>query len=102
MTATENLRRAIEERLVVAFTYDGSARVAQPHALGYDLSGDLTLSAWQTSGRSGEGWRSYHVSKVSGLSIGPATFEGPRPDHNPSGLGFSRVLIALPSGSHKA
>ena len=86
---------AIRNRRVVQFTYERRVRSAEPHLLGYDADGDLTLSAWQLSGGSGVGWRDFHVSKLSALSITGTTFQGPRDGYNPRDTTLARVLCRL-------
>ena len=56
--------------------------------------GDLTLSAWQLSG-TGQGWRDFHVSKLTGLSTTGRTFAGPRPGYNPWDDTIDRVVCRL-------
>lgn len=75
--------------------YGGRLRVVEPHLLGYDNDGDLTLSAWQLSGGSGQGWRDFHVSKLTALTTGAATFAGPRPGYNRRDETIGRVVCCL-------
>lgn len=85
---------AIRARQVLRFLYKGSLRTVEPHLLGYDGDGDLTLSAWQLSG-TGTGWRDFHVSKLSGLATTGATFSGARPGYNPWDATIDRVVCRL-------
>ena len=82
---------AIRQRKVLQFTYTGTLRTVEPHLLGYDADGDLTVSAWQRLG-TGEGWRDFHVSKVHALATTGATFGGPRPGYNPRDETIDRVV----------
>ncbi|MEP1931300.1 MAG: WYL domain-containing protein [Roseibium sp.] len=68
MIGYAELCEAIKNRQVVSFTYEHRVRTVEPHLVGYDGDGDLTLSAWQLSGGSGVGWRDFHVSKLTGLA----------------------------------
>jgi len=86
---------AIRRKHVVQFSYKGTTRTAEPHAVGYDGSGDLTLSAWQLSGGSGTGWRDFHVSKLSALSTTARTFARARPGYNPNDRTLVRILCRL-------
>ncbi|WP_367275167.1 WYL domain-containing protein [uncultured Erythrobacter sp.] len=86
---------AIRDRQVISFLYKGRTRTVEPHLVGYDNDGDLTLSAWQLSGGSGQGFRDFHVSKLSGLTISPQTFAGPRPGYNPNDKTLSRIVCRL-------
>lgn len=47
------LARAIVEKRVLKFTYDGQARVVEPHAYGRGVKGDDLLKGWQTNGFDG-------------------------------------------------
>lgn len=86
---------AIRQRRVVRFIYKGVARTAEPHTVGYDRDGDLTLCAWQLSGGSGQGFRDFHVAKLSGLSITDQCFARPRPKYNPNDRTLSRIVCRL-------
>ncbi len=86
---------AIQARKRISFTYKGSRREVEPHLLGYDSDGDLTLSAWQLSGGSGEGWRDFHVSKISGLTKGLTGFESPRPGYNRNDETISQIVCRI-------
>lgn len=85
----------IHQRQVVQFHYKGRTRTVEPHLVGYDASGDLTLSAWQLSGGSGTGWRDFHVAKLSGLSTTGQAFSGPRPGYNPRDKTLVRIVCRL-------
>jgi len=85
----------IQNREVITFRYKGRDRVVEPHLLGYDLDGDLTLSAWQLQGGSGVDWRDFHVSKISGLATTESNFSGPRTGYNPNDSTLSHVLCCL-------
>jgi predicted DNA-binding transcriptional regulator YafY len=90
--------QAIDEKRVVSFYYGGSRpseRQVEPHTLGYDKDGDPILCGWQLSGGSRIGWRDFHVSKLSGLSITRQTFPAARPGYNPNDTTMLRVLCRL-------
>lgn len=74
--------QAIAERKVISFLYKGVIRRVEPHAYGIAKSGEPTLSAWQLSGGSGQGFRDFLASSISGLTITPDGFAGPRPGYN--------------------
>lgn len=86
---------AITKRSAISFLYTGSQRTVEPHILGYDRGGDLTLSAWQISGGSGQGWRDFHFSKISGVALTGTQFSGPRPGYNPNDSTLSRIVCRL-------
>ena len=93
---------AIKGLHCLTFYYKGKLRTVEPHLLGYDSDGDLTLSAWQLSGGSGQDFRDFHVSKISGLTTSHSTFVGPRPGYNPNDSTMSRVLCRILADNHRA
>lgn len=95
MRPTNLLVSAIRDRRILRFTYSGRPRTVEPHLLGYDSDGDLTLSAWQLSGGSGQGWRDFHVSKMSFLAIVEGGSEAPRPGYNPRDETVDRIVCRL-------
>lgn len=86
---------AIAKQSVISFSYTGSQRTAEPHILGYDRSGDLTLSAWQLSGGSGQGWRDFHFDKMRGVALTGAQFSCARPGYNPNDSTLTRIICRL-------
>lgn len=86
---------AIALRRVIAFYYDASLRRVEPHQLGYDHDGDLTLSAWQLSGGSGVGWRDFHLANISAPTITADRFAGPRADYSLQNKKMRRILCGL-------
>ena len=87
---------AIENKLLLTFTYEGRSRLVEPHALGNSSArGEATLCAWQLSGGSGTGFRYFHLSKMSQLSAADAEFPGPRPGYNRDDPGLSAVAACL-------
>lgn len=95
MLANGLICQAIADFKILEFTYQGAHRTVEPHLLGYDGDGDLTLSAWQLLGGSGSGFRDFHVSKLFALYIGQHTFAGPRPGYNRSDKTIDRIVCRL-------
>jgi len=86
---------AIRDKRIISFRYKGAIRTVEPHLVGYDSDGDLTLSAWQLSGGSGQGFRDFHVGKLSGLTITDQAFAGPRRGYNPRDRTLDRIVCRL-------
>jgi predicted DNA-binding transcriptional regulator YafY len=84
MEKLDVIRNAIDSLETLKFQYDGDNREVEPHLLGYNKTGALTLSAWQTYGRSGVGWRGFHVDKIMSPQSTEEKFEGPRAGYNPN------------------
>lgn len=83
---TIDLCKAIEERRMIAFTYDGLPRVVCPAAYGQHVdTGKVTLRAFQTGGQSSSGklpaWRLFTVDKMQGPEIQEDSFALPLPDY---------------------
>lgn len=95
MIGSGELCQAIANKRIVTFWYEGRMRTVEPHLVGYDSDGDLTLSAWQLSGGSGTGWRDFHVSKLSSLATTGQTFLGPRLGYNPRDETIDRVVCRI-------
>ncbi len=91
----QTLCEAIAARKVVAFTYKGRRRTAQPHILGVDHEGEVILSAWQLSGGSGVAFRTYRLSALSDLAPTAERFARPRPEYNPRHAIFAKIACQL-------
>jgi hypothetical protein len=86
---------SIAARSMISFLYSGKQRTVEPHTLGYDKKSALILSAWQTSGGSGEGWRDFHLEKMTNIVSTGAKFSGPRPGYNPNDSTMTRIVCRL-------
>jgi hypothetical protein len=93
------LTRAIRDRSVVGFHYDGHPRAVEPHCLGLSPKGALLLRAYQISGSSSSGdpvaWRLFTVSKIVNARVSEHTFSRARPDYNPADSAMATVIAAL-------
>ncbi|TYB89572.1 WYL domain-containing protein [Oceaniovalibus sp. ACAM 378] len=87
--------KAIQRRTRISFMYKGVRCRVEPHLLGYDVKGNLTLSAWQLPGRKDEGLRHFHISEMAGIASGLIKFPGPRPGYNPNDQTIPRVVCRL-------
>src|SRR5690606_33477774 len=83
MSIKDALCEAIGQRRTVSFIYKSGARTVEPYILGYDDRGALTLSAYQTRGGSGAGFRTFLVDGMSLVTITDHEFSGVRPEYNP-------------------
>ena len=92
---TSRLPDAIRQRRVVEFAYAGGSRTVEPHAVGYDDAGRLTLTGWQLSGKNGPGLRDFVVKSMRLLTVTGQRFEGPRPDYDRDGTGLRKVVCRL-------
>jgi hypothetical protein len=92
MAVINTIFEAIGDRRVLAFTYKGKSRTAEPYIVGYDDKSKLVLSAVQLSGGSGAGFRSFDVNELSSVAKTERRFHGTHPDYNPHDPYFMHVL----------
>lgn len=95
MAEADVLVESIDKMRVIEFHYKGSWRSAEPHTLGYNKKGILTLCAWQLAGGSGEAWRDFHVDFMSDITLTTESFDEPRDGYNPSDHTMSNIIRAL-------
>lgn len=72
---------AIHRRRLLQFSYEPSIRLVEPYAYGIDNGGHELLRAYQVSGDSfsrEEGWKLFHVEKMSDIVALDKTFADPR------------------------
>jgi len=86
---------AIRNRRIVEFTYKAKRRTVEPHTLGADGNGTITLCGWQLSGGSGQSWRDFHLSSMSALVVLDELFEGPRPGYRRDDRTLSKIVCQL-------
>jgi predicted DNA-binding transcriptional regulator YafY len=94
-----DISSAIQNRQLLAFTYDGFERVVEPHCYGMDTKGHDALRAYQVRGgsESGEyrGWKLFHTREIRQLTLLPDQFRGPRPGYKRDDKAFSRIQAQL-------
>ena len=99
MNRAEAIISAIADKRCIEFTYDGLNRVVEPHTFGIDGSREPVICGYQTRGgsRSGqtEGWKSFHVGRISMLHILAETFVQPRPQYRRDDGAFIEVTSQL-------
>lgn len=90
---------AIQGKRLLSFTYDGQPRIVEPHTLGIDTKGHLTLCAFQVGGgsRSGAstGWKNFRVEGMSDLAVLSARFIAPRPEYARFDKAFREIHAQL-------
>lgn len=91
--------RAIKEKKVVAFRYEGKPRIAEIHAYGPGVAGGGEIAlAFQTGGfsRTGKlpGWRRFDLERMEDIVFMVQTFK-PRPGYNPADSRFKKVVLKV-------
>lgn len=64
--------KAINEKRILQFSYQGHRRLVEPHTYGIDHLGHKALSAYQVGGTSTSGvlgWKLFHTDKITSLSV---------------------------------
>lgn len=89
----ELIDKAIENKNVITFVYNGYYRTAEPHHYGI-LNEKKQLQAYQVKGgsKSGNptGWKNFELDKIEKLFLSNATFKV-RSDHCPSNSKYSEI-----------
>jgi predicted DNA-binding transcriptional regulator YafY len=86
---------AIKNKQVISFYYKNRQRFVEPHLLGCNQTNELRLSAWQLQGGTQEGWRDFHISKISSLAITDKNFVSSRQGYNPNDSTILRIECRL-------
>ncbi|MDO6706764.1 WYL domain-containing protein [Photobacterium sp. 1_MG-2023] len=83
----EAIKQAIQQKLIIQFTYSGRIRIVEPHVLGI-TKGNTQILGYQVDGESSSGglpeWRRFDLEKMSDFFVTKELFPGRRPF--PSGL----------------
>ena len=89
------LCKAIKEKKVIHFYYDGGYRSVEPHCYGVSKDGNELLRAYQTGGHSESskpvGWKLFRLDELSELSTTEDSFTSPRPQYNPNDKAMSSI-----------
>jgi hypothetical protein len=98
----ETLIRAVAERRVVTFLYQGHPRVVEPHACGIaTATGEAVLHGFQTGGGSTSGalpaWRTFSVAKITSLVATGERFAEARPGYVAQRPPLDPVWAELPA-----
>jgi len=98
-TAHEIMIRAIREKQVLRFNYNGHARVVEPHAYGVNATGEVVLHAFQTEGDSSSrpppGWRTFNVGLIEELAATNERFSQARAGYVPGEPPLETVWAVL-------
>ncbi|MBV7297422.1 hypothetical protein [Enterovibrio paralichthyis] len=76
------IRRAIQNKLVIEFSYSNKLRAIEPHVLGV-CNGKVQVLGYQFGGDSSSGglpeWRRFDLLRVNNLRVTTQSFAGRRP-----------------------
>lgn len=87
--------KAIRERRLIEFVYDGGTRVVEPHCYGISTAGNEVLRGYQVAGYSEsgqpEGWKLFLVSRMSAVRLLDEVFPTNRPFYNPNDSAMTHI-----------
>lgn len=92
------VRKAIENKNLLEFYYEGGLRVVEPHCHGLTTKGNPAVRAYQVDGYSSSGrfdFKMFDLSKASSLRVLEETFDGPRDRYNKGDKGMSVIFCEL-------
>lgn len=94
------IRRAIQNKLVIEFIYSNRLRVVEPHVLGV-CNGNIQVLAYQIGGQSSSGalpeWRRFDLFRISNLRVTSQAFAGRRPSPSGTHSPWDRELEIVPA-----
>lgn len=93
------LCRAIADKHLVQFKYDGRSRIVEPFCCGKSTAGNDVLRGFQIRGSDKTKplcWRLYELSEMSQVSITQHSFKGKREDYNPEDPAMTEIFCRIP------
>lgn len=94
----QTIINAIRNREVLSFTYDGLARIVEPHAVGVSTAGNNVLRCYQTQGghvTPGHELDFCKISKIFGLRTTGQHFVGERPGYRRGDKDMATIFAEL-------
>lgn len=89
---------AIENMIIITFSYNGYARRVEPHHYGIS-GGVMQLHGYQVSNgsKSGQlhGWKNFMLDNICILSIDDNSTFSERSDYNPSNSNYSNIISSV-------
>ncbi len=80
------LCRAIADKHLIQFKYDGRTRIVEPFCCGIDIAENYVLRGFQIRGSDKTKplcWRLYELAEMSQVSVTQHGFRGKRDEYNP-------------------
>lgn len=92
------LCRAITDKRLVQFKYDGRSRIVEPFCCGATTNGNYVLRGFQIRGSDKTKplcWRLYELSEISQMSVTQHGFKGNRQDYNPEDPTITEIFCRI-------
>jgi hypothetical protein len=93
------LCRAIADKRLVQFKYDGRSRIVEPFCCGISTAGNYVLRGFQIRGSDKTKplcWRLYELSEISQMSVTQHGFKGNRHEYNPLDSSMTEIFCSIP------
>lgn len=92
------LCRAITDKYLVQFRYDGRSRIVEPFCCGISATGNYVLRGFQIRGADKTKplcWRLYELEEISQLSVTQHSYKGKRSDYNPEDIAMTKIFCRI-------
>jgi hypothetical protein len=92
------LCRAITDKYIVQFKYDGRSRIVEPFCCGVSSANNYILRGFQIRGTDKTKplcWRLYELSEMSQLSVTQHSFTGKRQEYNPDDPAMAEIFCRI-------
>ncbi|MCK9399181.1 MAG: WYL domain-containing protein [Bacteroidales bacterium] len=89
--------KAIRNKKIIKFLYDGESRTVEPHCYGLTTKGNEAIRAYQIAGYSSSGkmgWKLYDLSKAGNIQVLDESFDI-RNDYKKGDKGMSEIYCEL-------
>lgn len=92
------LCRAIAEKRLVQFKYDGRLRIVEPFCCGISNANNYVLRGFQIRGTDKTKplcWRLYELAEMSQLNVTQHNFKGNRKEYNPEDPALTEIFCRI-------
>lgn len=92
------LCRAIADKRLIQFKYDGRSRIVEPFCCGISTANNYVLRGFQIRGSEKTKplcWRLYELLEMSQLSVTQHNFKGKREDYNPKDSAMTKIFCHI-------
>ena len=92
------LCRAISEKRIVQFKYDGRSRIVEPFCCGMNSAENYVMRGFQIRGSDKTKplcWRIYELAGMSQLSVTNHSFNGKRADYTPADPLVTEIFCSI-------
>ena len=94
----QKIIKAIQNRKLLALTYNGITRTVEPHTVGVSTRGNDVLSCFQIQGghiKPGHEWDLLTISKITNLNVLEDSFSGTRKGYRRSDSRMTTIYAEL-------